>query len=82
MIMWDQRYATDTYLFGTEPNEFLVSHTQRIPCKGKVLCIGAGEGRNAIYLAKQGYKVTAVDASSVGAQKAKALAIHKGVSMK
>jgi SAM-dependent methyltransferase len=71
--MWDERYSTEDYAYGTNPNQFLELNINRIP-KGKVLSLAEGEGRNAVFLAKQGYSVTAVDASSVGLNKARKLA--------
>jgi 2-polyprenyl-3-methyl-5-hydroxy-6-metoxy-1,4-benzoquinol methylase len=68
-MMWDQRYGGKEYAYGTEPNEFLVTMAPRLPI-GRVLCLGEGEGRNAVWLAVQGYDVTAVDASRVGLEKA------------
>ena len=62
--MWDERYNSKDYIYGEEPNSFLAENIQSIP-KGKVLCLGEGEGRNAVFLARQGYEVTAVDLSSV-----------------
>jgi len=79
--MWDQRYSSDTYVYGTEPNRFLVTATPRLP-QGRVLCLGEGEGRNAVWLAGQGHEVTAVDASAVGLQKAQRLAAERGVTIK
>jgi SAM-dependent methyltransferase len=76
--MWDERYRTDEYVYGTAPNDFLVRHCHLIP-KGKVLCLAEGEGRNAAFLARQGYEVTAVDLSSVGLEKAQKLAAAHGV---
>ena len=71
--MWDERYSTEVYAYGTTPNEFLVENVNHIP-KGKVLSLAEGEGRNAVFLAKQGYDVTAVDGSVVGLNKARKLA--------
>ena len=76
--MWDERYATDEYLYGTEANAFLTSVIDRIP-PGRVLCLAEGEGRNAVWLAEQGRSVTAVDASPVGLDKARQLAAARGV---
>lgn len=70
---WDEKYSRDQYLFGTEPNAYLAERYADIPM-GEVLCLGDGEGRNSVFLAKQGYKVTAVDMSLVGLSKAKKLA--------
>jgi SAM-dependent methyltransferase len=76
--MWDQRYSSDTYVYGTEPNGFLVTAAARLP-PGKVLCLGEGEGRNAVWLAARGHEVTAVDSSGVGLAKARRLAAERGV---
>lgn len=78
--MWDQRYDTEEYVYGTEPNTFLAAHCQTIP-RGAVLCLAAGEGRNAVHLARQGYEVTAVDRSPVGLRKARRLALEAGVPL-
>jgi 2-polyprenyl-3-methyl-5-hydroxy-6-metoxy-1,4-benzoquinol methylase len=78
--MWDQRYNTTDYVYGTRPNDFLADVAAQIP-KGRVLCIAEGEGRNAVYLAELGYEVIAVDVSAVGMQKAQKLALERGVSI-
>jgi len=77
--MWDQRFSSDSYIYGTEPNDFLAQHAREIPGTGPVLCLAEGEGRNAVYLAGLGYTVTAVDASAVGLAKAQKLAETRGV---
>lgn len=76
--MWDERFAVGDYVFGREPNDFLAAEQGRIP-PGPVLCLGEGEGRNAVFLAKQGYCVTALDASAVGLEKTRRLAAEKKV---
>jgi SAM-dependent methyltransferase len=78
--MWDQRYARDTYAYGTQPNDFLRQSAASLPV-GRTLCIGEGEGRNAVYLASLGHQVTAVDASLVGLEKARRLAGRNGVEI-
>ena len=78
--MWDERYSPDEYVYGKAPNQFLEENYNAIP-KGKVLSLAEGEGRNAVFLAKQGYSVTAVDASQVGLSKAKKLAEENGVEL-
>lgn len=78
---WNERYAaTEGFVFGTEPNLFLGETAARIPA-GPVLCLGEGEGRNAVYLAKLGHDVTAVDQSEVGLSKARQLATTRGVTV-
>lgn len=79
--MWNQRYNTAEYIYGTEPNDFLRAQCGAIPAGGTVLCLAEGEGRNAVYLAQQGYRVTAVDSSEVGLAKAAALAAQRGVQI-
>ncbi|MEA5479938.1 hypothetical protein VB774_20110 [Pseudanabaena galeata UHCC 0370] len=54
--MWDERFSSLEYIYGTEPNDFLVSVASQIP-QGKVLCLADGEGRNGTYLASLGYEV-------------------------
>lgn len=78
--MWDARYSDSAYVFGTEPNDFLRSVAGRIP-PGAVLCLGDGEGRNGVFLAEQGFAVTAMDASGVGMRKAAQLAQARGVAL-
>lgn len=78
--MWDQRYDTDEYVYGTEPNAFLASVAGKLPV-GRVLCIAEGEGRNAVYLAQHGHQVVAVDSSAVGLEKACKLASDRGVQI-
>lgn len=75
---WDQRFSGKQLVYGHLPNDFLALNTQRLKAGGDILCLAEGEGRNAIYLAKQGFNVTAVDISSVALEKAKQLAhTHK-----
>lgn len=77
---WDQRYSVPEYAYGTEPNAWLRSQAERLLDGGRqVLSLAEGEGRNAAYLASLGLAVTAVDQSSVGLAKAKALAAERGV---
>ena len=79
--MWDQRYSEEGFAYGTAPNDFLVAEYEHIPRAGRVLSLAEGEGRNAVFLAKQGYDVTGVDQSSVGLQKAQRLAAEQGVHL-
>jgi len=79
-MSWDERYAEADFAYGTQPNNFMVDVITEIP-KGRVLCLCEGEGRNAVYLAEQGYTVTAVDASAVGMAKAQRLATERGVTI-
>jgi SAM-dependent methyltransferase len=78
--MWDERYGKPGFAYGTTPNTFLTSVAGRIPI-GKVLSLGEGEGRNAVYLATCGHEVVAVDGSPVGLAKAERLAEERGVTI-
>lgn len=78
MTDWDVRYAEPGWAFGTEPNDFLREQAHHLP-HGRVLCLAEGEGRNAVWLASQGYAVTGVDVSSAGLDKAQRLARDRGV---
>ena len=76
--MWDERYNTTDYVYGTDPNAFLANVVAEMP-RGRTLCVAEGEGRNAVFLAEHGHDVVAVDSSAVGLEKARRLAIERGV---
>lgn len=79
---WDERYGgTEELVYGAEPNDFLAAEVTRIPRTppARVLCLAEGEGRNATFLAAQGYDVTGVDYSRAGLAKAARLAAARGV---
>jgi hypothetical protein len=78
MNMWDERYAGNEYAYGTEPNSFLVERALKEP-RGRVLSIAEGEGRNAVWLASQGFDVTSFDQSTIGVTKTLKLALHRSV---
>lgn len=76
-IDWNARYSGDEYIYGTEPNAFLVEQAERLA--GPVLSLAEGEGRNAVFLAMRGLQVRGVDGSDVALAKAQALAAAMGV---
>lgn len=78
-VSWDAKFSKREYVFGKAPAKFLADNYHFIPKGAEVLDMGMGEGRNAVFLAKMGYKVTGVDISSVAVRKAKALAREAGV---
>lgn len=69
---WNSRFAGSDYAYGKEPNDF-VKAQQFLPGE-EVLCLAEGEGRNAVWIARQGCNVTAVDYSEMGQQKMNTLA--------
>lgn len=80
MTSWDERYGAADY-YGTEANEFLRENCSKIRRGGDVLCLAEGEGRNAVFLAQQGFRPVAVDQSAVGLAKAERLAAARGVQI-
>jgi SAM-dependent methyltransferase len=76
---WDDRYAHEGFVFGLDPNEFLKECVQML-VPGRVLSLGEGEGRNAVWLAKRGFVVRGTDLSAVAVEKAKSLATDRGVA--
>lgn len=80
-MIWDERYSDPEFVYGTKPNDFLASLQLTADGQKKVLCLAEGEGRNAVYLAKQGFKVLAVDQSMQGLKKALKLAEQNKVSI-
>lgn len=78
--MWERRYLGDGYRYGTEPNDFLRESTPLLP-NGAALCLAEGEGRNAVYLALQGYEVSSVDLSPAAVRKTLRLAEENGVTV-
>lgn len=67
--IWNSKFSKHDFLYGTKPNTYIASQTKQFKKGSKVLCVGEGEGRNAIFLAKRKFDVSAVDASDVGLNK-------------
>jgi 2-polyprenyl-3-methyl-5-hydroxy-6-metoxy-1,4-benzoquinol methylase len=76
---WNTRFSADGYLFGTAANVFLASQRSRLQPGMRALSIADGDGRNSVFLARQGLEVTAFDFSPVAIEKAKRLAADAGV---
>lgn len=79
--MWNDRYKAPGYLFGTDPAAFLRRESDRLVAGQTALCVADGEGRNSVFLAERGLRVTAMDASDVAVDKARALADARGVKV-
>ena len=72
---WNQRFDKEEFIFGKEPNEYLALQTRNyLKPNDKVLCIADGEGRNGVWLAKQGMQVVGFDTSDIALKKAKQFA--------
>jgi len=78
--VWNTRYAERDLIWSAEPNRFLVAEVSDLP-PGRAIDIGAGEGRNALWLAEQGWEVTAVDFSNVAIDKGRRIAEHRGLDL-
>lgn len=79
---WNERFDNDEFIFGKEPNEYLVEQSTHYLRPGNsVLCIADGEGRNGVWLAKQGMLVTGFDVSDIALSKANQFANENQVSI-
>jgi len=81
LAFWNDRFASEGYIFGTRPAAFLVEHAHRVPPGSRVLVPADGEGRNSVYLAELGHRVLATDIAELGVAKARKLADARGVSV-
>jgi len=77
---WDERYRADELVWKAEPNRFLVEEVAGL-APARALDLACGEGRNALWLAERGWRVTAVDFSAVGLEKARRLASERGLEL-
>ena len=78
---WNSRYDRDDYIFGTEPNHYLLKYKAYFKAGMSALAVADGEGRNSVWLAKQGLITSAFDISSVGVEKARQLARAENVEV-
>jgi 2-polyprenyl-3-methyl-5-hydroxy-6-metoxy-1,4-benzoquinol methylase len=79
---WNKRFDTPDYIFGKAPNEYLeIQAKHHLKQRDSVLCVADGEGRNSVWLAKQGMRVDAFDLSDIALKKAIALAQEEAVQV-
>ena len=78
--LWNDRYRQRGALWGADPNQFVVDRLGGL-APSRVLDIGSGQGRNAIWLAQHGHRVTAVDISDVATAQGQEIADHLGVEV-
>src|SRR5690625_5049521 len=64
--IWDKQFSREPYSYGKDPNPFIRANSSYFEKNAHIACFAEGEGRNAIYLAKQNFSVTVFDLSSVG----------------
>lgn len=77
---WNDRYRTRDLVWTANANQFVVAEIADLPA-GRALDLAAGEGRNAVWLAEQGWQVTAADYSDVAMAKARELAAARDVTL-
>lgn len=82
MTNYDLKYSTEDFYWGLQPDKLVVDSIQYLPPAAKVLDLGCGEGRNSFFLAKNNFKVTAVDISEPGIKKVKKFARQEKISIK
>ncbi len=75
---WDARYASAEFERSMHPNRFVAAELDGVP-PGRALDLAAGEGRNSVWLAERGWRVTAVDFSRVGLDAGRKLSAAHGV---
>lgn len=78
---WEERYSENRFAYGEAPNDYLQHQSGRLHAGQKVLMVGDGEGRNGVWLARQGLEVTSVDMARSGLDKAQQLAARHRVSI-
>ncbi|MCA8932117.1 MAG: methyltransferase domain-containing protein [Rhodospirillaceae bacterium] len=79
---WDAKFAASDYVYGTRPNAFVADQSYLLNPGSRVLAVADGEGRNGVWLAAQGHKVTSIDFSPRALQKAAALALGRSVALR
>ena len=79
---WNTKFSKDEFFYGIHPNKFLASQEEYFDNHKKILCLGEGEGRNAIYFAKKGFNITAIDASDIGLEKLNKRAKEENLDIK
>jgi 2-polyprenyl-3-methyl-5-hydroxy-6-metoxy-1,4-benzoquinol methylase len=77
---WDERYSNEEFAYGEEPNNYFKEQIEKLNA-GAILFPAEGEGRNAVFAAKLGWKVSAFDISAEGKNKALKLAEANNVSI-
>jgi tellurite methyltransferase len=79
---WNKRYADGFEPFPDAPAPWLVEHRDLLTGPGRALDVACGDGRNAAYLARRGYTVDAIDASSVAVEALRAAALERGLDVR
>jgi 2-polyprenyl-3-methyl-5-hydroxy-6-metoxy-1,4-benzoquinol methylase len=78
---WEDRYRGGANVYGEEANLFLRQHVQKIVSRGNILCPGDGDGRNGLWLARQGFAVTSLDYSHTAGARVRQKADELGIDL-
>lgn len=78
---WDEKYSEKPLLWSADPNQFVAEEVSRLR-PGKALDLACGEGRNAVWMAEQGWDVTGIDFSGVAINRARGMAMERGVEVR
>lgn len=78
---WNERFGSEQYVYGEEPNEFIRTQASTLQNHKKIAAFAEGEGRNAVFLASEGHEVTAYDYALNGLKKTESLAGRYGVKV-
>lgn len=78
---WNSKFSQADFFYGLKPNEFLASQVNLLKNHKNILCLGEGEGRNAIFFAKNGFEVSAIDASNLGLEKLQKMAENENLQI-
>lgn len=78
---WEKRFQDEMYVYGTQPNQFIEMYADKLKVCLQIGAFAEGEGRNAVFLAKQGHQVTAFDYAESGLRKTKKLATEANVKV-
>ena len=80
--MWEERFAaSDDYVFGTAPAQFLIDHQSYLASGESALSVADGEGRNSVFMAEQGMEVTALEFAPSAIVRARDLAKAHNVTV-
>lgn len=78
---WDERYRAEPDLYGAAPNAFLEEMRPRLPATGNALVPGDGQGRNGLWLAREGFSVVSIDQSAEATATARLAAEAEGLPL-
>ncbi|MCA8882878.1 MAG: class I SAM-dependent methyltransferase [Rhodobacteraceae bacterium] len=79
--MWEERFATEDYVYGKAPSQFLMRHAEFLAPGARALSVADGEGRNSVFMAERGLRVDALEFAPSAIAKAQRLAAERDVGV-